>query len=721
MRNKKLITGAVVFLVVIILGLGVFYANSGIEKGEELKIGFVTDIEYSQNRKIGSKFTNSALIQLAEVCAQYNNQFHPDLIVAGGDYVRVGKDEKTNFLKLFSKVKDGFRKMSAPKIFMTGGAEEKVFSREEIKNVLKIKHRYNSKKIKGVRILTLDMKGFKNKDESAVGGKINKEELEWLKEELDKDNPTIIFSHFSPVAIPLEDGWRDDFESEKELVELIQESDNVLAVISGNSPVNYAQKNYKVPYLSVASLVQEGLLGNNLKLKVSFEEGEYKLEANFSNGEWARITQNKGERRSSKLKTSKVTKYDLSQEEWKFLDKDNSLQGRISNLAGTESNLVSASENRIYVAYQDEEHDNAAHIKYFDGHNWDDVGKLGDFAKGILSAEKGGDPNMVANDDELFVAFMDKKNNKRAKVLKWDLGWKPLADKSNANGFVSRTLGHEPVLTFDENKKDLYIAFSTDGEKDDDECDHSCRIRVKRWNGSVWQRVGGEYISKDIASEVDIVSSKKDSSVYIAYQNHSDKGRIHVKKWNGVNWTDLTDNFHRSNSATDIAGFSPSIALDDDENLYLVYTGLDFNKTYITRWNGVNWEKVGNGMVSTGRTAESTIAIEGNKIIVAFSQLRKDAKIEVEEDNTDEISYKKGDYWRLRVVKWHAGKWQNLPSKNFPQGFISIGNGKADPSAIINEGKLMISFTDAKNKNATRIIYYDLNTLNSRTWLRTLE
>lgn len=362
---------------------------------------------------------------------------------------------------------------------------------------------------------------------------------------------------------------------------------------------------------------------------------------------------------------------------WMDVSGSGGKNGLISSRKGAETNIAVSESGEIYAAFQDKR--DRVFVREFDGSKWIDF--PGDSKNNYL-ARNGDKPAMAARGNDLYLAYKDLDAGRRARVKKWNgASWSDLADANHSLGFISSLEGFEPALCFDKSGENLYAAFR-------DEVSGQ-RIKAMKWSDSSgWQAMADGnnpdgLVSNSVASEVDIKASKLNDDMYIAYEDIANGGRIRVRKWDGANWQDLSDSNHSGGIASSIAGYSPSIDLDNFGNLYLVYTGKNANNTYIHKWDGNNWNNIGDGVAVRGKTIESIITTDSRGYLyLAYSQKTKGA-------------------WHVRAKVWNSSRW--LDARDGKSENISRGKGKGDPSLATFENRLYMSFTDARNKNRARV------------------
>lgn len=359
-----------------------------------------------------------------------------------------------------------------------------------------------------------------------------------------------------------------------------------------------------------------------------------------------------------------------------------SAKGYVSSGAGYETDISASSQNQVYAAFEDKSYSKKIRIRKFNGSNWIDLADPNN-PDGLITSSQGLKPSVAAKGDEVYVAFTEKATGWRIHVKRWDgSSWSDLADGSHAAGLISSGAGYEPELEWDKSQSNLYVAFQ--------DMASGGKVKVMKWNGSAWQDAAdgthpNGLVSSGGGAEAGLTASQTDNSIYLVYEDTSAGLRLRVNKFDGANWTDVTDAAHANGLVTNTAGYSPSIALDSQDRIYLVYTYKKEGDTHIIYWNGSNWLPLGNGIVSSGKTIESQVIVDsGDRITVAYSQLKK--------------SGKKGKSWGIRTARWNGQKWVD-------QGSLSK-KGKGDPSLTLGSGKVFIIFTDCSARKKARVMFF---------------
>ena len=262
--TKKIVAYLAMFVVVIFVVTQLLTDKK--YNSETLRIGYVTDWEYGDQTRMGSHLNSSAKEQLESTISYFNTENRPDIVIGGGDYVKGSHVTKNQALKQLKEINNIFKKVKAKKLYSIGNQDLKHFSKKEVQKALGVNYDYTSKDIKGIRLIVMDNNYRVAPDKEYDGARLGKKELDWLRKEIATEAPVLIFSHYSPIPIPTESGWKKDFHNANKLTELLEKHNNIIAVISGNSSKNSIRKENGIPYISVAGLTEAESLGNFAEL-----------------------------------------------------------------------------------------------------------------------------------------------------------------------------------------------------------------------------------------------------------------------------------------------------------------------------------------------------------------------------------------------------------------------------------------------------------------------
>ena len=157
----------------------------------------------------------------------------------------------------------------------------------------------------------------------------------------------------------------------------------------------------------------------------------------------------------------------------------------------------------------------------------------------------------------------------------------------------------------------------------DDRTKYTSDLRVKQWDGTAWQNLGGILDNNNgIAAQPSIVTDNTGNPLVAWHEGDSTSTNIYVKHWSGANWQSLGGVLDFNPSS--YAGY-PAIALDNNNIPFVAWhedTGS--NNIYVKRWNGQIWESLGQGSLDVNSNSLSqspSIAIDQNDYpIVTWSE-----------------------------------------------------------------------------------------------------
>lgn len=694
--KKPIITFIVL---IIIVGLFLLYKH---KSSEFLKIGFVTDLEYNQSDPSAGLIRDSLL----KAVSSYNYILKPDLVIGGGDYID-NQGSKDEFLKNFNEIIAVFEKIKTDKIYCLGKKDYNPEFLEEIKNNLNLKQTYNSNLVKGFRILTLDT--TENDKEETTLGTISQEQLDWLEKEFSESEPVLIFSHHSLIEIPAGDTWQKNLTNQTELYKILKENrQKIVAVFSGNSQNDYITKKSGVPFLNIGGLGNFSTLGRFSEIKISRNHKNpnfitIDLVNHGKNGSKYQIERNLEVSTDTRVNLVKK-EFDYLSQKWFDLNDSNFPQGIVSAKAGKEAHLNITKNGNVVVAYESEANDDKIQVKIYKNGQWLNL-EDENYPDGLISLGDSGNPIIETRDEDVFVVFTEKDYGKRNRLLWWqndNQKWVEISDK----GFISDKPSHESTLIFDKNKENLFVVFAEQIDPNQEQT----QIKVKKWNGERWEDLptSFSFFARNWNSSLDeiaLISSTKDKSIYIAYQEITSDGRnlVQVKKWDGGQWKNLNNSPLYLDKISKINGFSPSLAIDKNENLYLSFVENNQDRIHVYQYNQQSsWVDVSPAN-QTETAIEPSIAINNNNALyLAYSEYKENVVMfkEAEDD------FIKTGAWRVRVKKFENDRWSDCEDDFSLNGYISKGSGKGDPALTIFQDSLFVIFGDEENDYKARVRKY---------------
>ncbi|MBP9751742.1 MAG: metallophosphoesterase [Candidatus Moranbacteria bacterium] len=242
-----------------------------------LKIGFVNDWEYGSRKRVNHKLTSQASVELRKAVDYLNNEFKPDLVVGGGDYIESSAVKKEKAKDQLREVNDIFKTLAAPRLYALGNHDMRSLTKAEVREILEMPDNHAVSDMGDWRIVVLDTNfnkedGSDRSEKSYVTGYVSGAELSWLRQALDTDRPVIVFSHHSPLSVPDIAGtsWVRNITNEEALRSILEERGNVVAVVSGHNPRNYYEERNGIHYFVVDTLVNEPALGSFTTIELSY-------------------------------------------------------------------------------------------------------------------------------------------------------------------------------------------------------------------------------------------------------------------------------------------------------------------------------------------------------------------------------------------------------------------------------------------------------------------
>jgi hypothetical protein len=162
------------------------------------------------------------------------------------------------------------------------------------------------------------------------------------------------------------------------------------------------------------------------------------------------------------------------------------------------------------------------------------------------------------------------------------------------------------------------VSLSSDGEtlaigapKNDDNGNDAGQVRVFKWNGTSWMKMGndidGEAADDWSGESVSISADGKTVAIGASGndRNGTDAGHVRIYYWNGIAWNKLGNDIY-GEATDDLFGYSVSLSADG-KTAAIGAPGNDGNgsnagQVKIYNWNGTSWIQVGNNIY--GEAAE---------------------------------------------------------------------------------------------------------------------
>lgn len=293
-----------ILIAVIIIG-GAWFVADEIREGEilewlgmkenpstpptHLKLGFTNDWEYGPRKRLKHKLTAQAPVELQKAVDFFNNEYQPDLVIGGGDYIESSSIKKEDAKRQLKEINELFKKVHAPRLYALGNHDMRSLTKAEVREILEIPDNHSVKDIGDWRIIILDTNFNKEDDtdradKNYVLGYVSKEEMDWLRNALDTERPVVVFSHHSPISPPRADGltWILNITNEAEVRSTLEERGNVVAVVSGHNPQSYYEERNGIHYFIVDTMVNEPALGSFATVDLEYVKSQQYAEVTLN-------------------------------------------------------------------------------------------------------------------------------------------------------------------------------------------------------------------------------------------------------------------------------------------------------------------------------------------------------------------------------------------------------------------------------------------------------
>lgn len=226
-----------------------------------LKIGVVTDIHNGPD--IDTRIGSAAIPMLDRFVAAMR-RFQPDVIVDLGDRINDVSVEQDR--ARIQAVRDRLASVGGPVLFLYGNHDLINVKPEEQRRLLGKKEDYESIDVKGFHLILLNSQ---DPTFGGVGGTISTTQLKWLEEDLcDSHGPILVFCHHPLNEQDFSGHWyfgdHPDYAlavNREEARSLLKRSGRVRAAFHGHMHWNHVTVNGGMAYVTVESLICNGLTG----------------------------------------------------------------------------------------------------------------------------------------------------------------------------------------------------------------------------------------------------------------------------------------------------------------------------------------------------------------------------------------------------------------------------------------------------------------------------
>ncbi len=257
------------------------------EESTTLKLGFSPDWEYGSRKRLSHKLTNQAPAELEKVVRYFNEEFRPDLVIGGGDYVESTGVKPEKAKQQLREINDIFKRLDAPRVYALGNHDMRSLSKGEVMEVLEIGASHSVTDLGDWRIVVFDTNFNKADDshrsqEQYAEGYVSARELRWLEAAVTTDRPTLAFSHHSPItANNVDNVLARNIMNEEAVRAVFERHSNVVAVVSGHTPRPQHAVVNGVHYFIADTLVNEEGLGAFAAISLEYFQSSRRAKLRF--------------------------------------------------------------------------------------------------------------------------------------------------------------------------------------------------------------------------------------------------------------------------------------------------------------------------------------------------------------------------------------------------------------------------------------------------------
>ena len=232
--------------------------------------------------------------------------------------------------------------------------------------------------------------------------------------------------------------------------------------------------------------------------------------------------------------------------------------------------------------------------------------------------EMGYDGNMAAGTDGVYITYTIKSNS-QIKVKKYANGeWTEV-------GNIGK-IGSVPKIAIDANNV-VYVGFNDAGEGN--------RYYVNRFINGNWENVGASYITAGGGSWARLALDKN-GIPYVSWVDFYKGNYMYVSQLVGELWMQV-GNGEVSDITID-KGYQ-DLAIDANGNIYLAYCATGTNLLTVYRYNGSEWESLGED-VASGSVKGIDVAIDDEQnFYVAYADMNMGDKMSVVKYDGEAWSY----------------------------------------------------------------------------------
>ena len=350
-----------------------------------------------------------------------------------------------------------------------------------------------------------------------------------------------------------------------------------------------------------------------------------------------------------------------SQAQWAPVGTAGISPGGLSNW----QHLVFDAANTPYVAFNDEGLPSGqGTVMKYNGTSWVTLGNAG-FTPGIAHHSS----FALGSGDTAYFSFADGNNVSKAAAMMYNgTSWSNIGSSLSVGECQYSALRRTST-------GQVYLAFIDNGVS-------SGSVTVKTYTGGTsWATVGPNATVSGGSCTYASLALDSHDTVYVAYQDGANSGKVTVKKYNGSNWVNVGSAFlsQPNGSAYDIC-----LAFDHNDVPYVAYWNPypSGPKASVQKFDGTNWVDVGLPSFTTGITQFTTIAFDGiNTPYITFQDAMTGQK--------------------ATVMKYDGTTWTNVGTAGFSAGVTAFNS-----IAIDGNGNPYVAYYDGGNSQKTTVMTY---------------
>ncbi|MFP2959602.1 Ig-like domain-containing protein [Myxococcus sp. 1LA] len=264
--------------------------------------------------------------------------------------------------------------------------------------------------------------------------------------------------------------------------------------------------------------------------------------------------------------------------------------------------------------------------------------------------------------------------------------------------------GDEGIVPERPHAMDVALALTSDGrpviatnmEPEDGEGG----VQVFQWTHEQWQRIGppvyGSLYTSSTSAPQLALDSRDNPTVALTHPESSHPGRIVVWRWTGTEWEQLGESVNSNANRTSYSAWYRSLLINPADEPVISWTGSNSTGTqddlFTSKWSNNQWVSLG-APVRTDAT--STRAVRGS----AFATHDALLLASTERDSTGgmiNIHRQENDHWQL--------VWNSRAALPERQASIGVHSFDADTS-----GNMVVVWTEPREEQHVEIVVYRRN------------